>query len=261
MTASTTTLKTSISKDSTKCELCNDTGFVEVENDLGVFIVRKCECYERKIQESKVANANIPKEFKDNTLKNFRTDIYGDEKSNTAIKMACAEVGYFLNHIDDEDCVYGLYLYSNTKGSGKTRMASSIGNEFLEKRKVVKFMTSQQIIQEIKNSMFDKSDNCLSEKKLIKSFSEFDVLIIDDFGVEKTTDFVNDKIYEIVNNRYMSKRTTIFTSNEHIDTIDYDERITSRIKQMTYQIQFPEISIREIKQKEQHEKMRKEIYG
>jgi DNA replication protein DnaC len=71
-----------------------------------------------------------------------------------------------------------------------------------------------------------------------------ELLIIDDFGVEKITDWVREKMYEIINERYLANRPTIFTANSDIKDLPYDERITNRIEQMCVAIHYPEVSVR-----------------
>ncbi len=84
-----------------------------------------------------------------------------------------------------------------------------------------------------------------------------EVLVVDDFGTEKATQWVRDKFYQIVNSRYVERKITIFTSNEPIQGLDYDERITNRIKERCYQIDFPEESVRE----HIYQENRRNLYG
>ena len=56
--------------------------------------------------------------------------------------------------------------------------------------------------------------------------------------------WINDRFYQIINDRYVNKKVTIFTSNIELEKLQYDDRITNRIKETTYQIHFPEESIR-----------------
>ena len=71
-----------------------------------------------------------------------------------------------------------------------------------------------------------------------------EILIIDDFGTEQVASWINDRFYQIINDRYVNKKVTIFTSNIELEKLQYDDRITNRIKETTYQIHFPEESIR-----------------
>ena len=71
--------------------------------------------------------------------------------------------------------------------------------------------------------------------------------MIDDFGTEQQEKpWINEKFYQIINNRYIDKKITIFTSNTALGDLKFDERITNRIKERAFQIPFPEESVRDI---------------
>ena len=127
----------------------------------------------------------------------------------------------------------------------------------------VKFAVSLTILQEIKNTW--RRDAEYSESKLLDALSTAEVLIIDDFGVESPAAWINDKLYQIINERYINRKVTIFTSNEPLESLQYDDRITNRIKERTYQIAFPEESVRnhiaEQHQEEMLEKVMERRYG
>ena len=52
-------------------------------------------------------------------------------------------------------------------------------------------------------------------------------------------------MYQIINERYINQKVTIYTSNDPLDKLSYDDLITNRIKERTYQIAFPEESVRD----------------
>ena len=135
----------------------------------------------------------------------------------------------------------GLYLYSHTKGSGKTRMAASIANR-LVKEYPVKFAVSSEILNAVK-STYDRAAE-ISESKLLDDLITTEILFIDDFGMDNGSKWVNDKYYHIINERYIAKKVTFFTSNENVENLKYDDRILNRAQGMTYQIPFPEESVR-----------------
>ena len=138
----------------------------------------------------------------------------------------------------------GLYLYSGTKGSGKTRMAASIANELIKtKRLQVKFAGSMQIVNEIKATWDDRDR---SESKLLTALASVQVLVIDDFGTELPKDWIGERFYSIINGRYQDKLITILTSNMSLSDLRYDDRITNRIKERTFQLHFPEESVRDL---------------
>ena len=73
----------------------------------------------------------------------------------------------------------------------------------------------------------------LNKPKLIEFYSELDLLILDDLGTVKITDWIIQQLYTIINNRYDNLKTTIITSNLSLDKIAdiiEDDRITSRIE-------------------------------
>ena len=121
-------------------------------------------------------------------------------------------------------------------------MAASLANEIMQKHDTgVKFATSMNILAEIRRTYDNDSE--YTESQLLDALVMAEVLVVDDFGTEKATQWVRDKFYQIVNSRYVKRKITIFTSNEPIQGLDYDERITNRIKERCFQIDFPEESV------------------
>lgn len=235
------------SKDD-KCPYCHDAGY-EYVDDGGQGICKPCRkgCYQKMIMNSRLSFANIPEGFKDMRIDGFKTDIYTTQNSRNKADMALKAIKYWLHNFDDmKQRGMGLYLHSSVKGSGKTRMAVSIANELIyEKHIQVKFATSLQTLNEIK-STWGKSGNKLSESELMDFLSTTEILVIDDFGVENHREWIDDKFYGVINSRYNEKKITVFTSNLPLDSLKYDERIIQRIKERTFQIPFPEESVRDI---------------
>jgi len=233
-------------KSSDVCPICNDTGW-EIYTKDGIDYGRECSCgYRRKqIMKNRVAFAELPEAFKDVRLDSFNEEAYESAEGRKMVQTAVKAIKYWLADFETmNERGMGLYLYSNTKGSGKTRMAVSIANELMfDKKQRVKFATSIAIINEIK-ACWDRDGG--SESDLLQQLSQTDVLVIDDFGTEQAKDWIGERFYQIVNSRYVDKKITIFTSNHSLMNLRYDDRITNRIKERTFQIPFPEESVRDI---------------
>lgn len=247
---SKTRMQTDWNKDLTNkdiCPICHGTGWEEYDKD-GYTYCRECKCgiRQRNIMKNRLSFANIPESFRNVRMKNFSVCVYGEDKSQKKGKIAVQAVTYWLNHFKDmQERGMGLYLYSKANGSGKTRMAVSIANELIYEEQVqVKFATSLQILSEIKASW--GRDKEFGESKLLDHLSTTTVLVIDDFGTEQVKDWIGERFYQIINNRYVDKKITIFTSNSRLDLLEYDKRIVSRIKERCFQIPFPEESIRDM---------------
>lgn len=230
-----------------RCPICKDMGYEFKKDEKGYEYVVPCQCemLKKERTKNKLSFANIPDAFKDMRLSNFRRDVYRNDESAKIIDVDCRAVDWWIEQIEImKNDGRGLYFYSKCKGSGKTRMATSIANELIYEHDMnVKFATSVQIINEIKAS-WDKEDG-VSEHQLLDDLSRAEILIIDDFGMETVRDWIEEKIYQIINQRYINKLITIFTSNLSIDELTYDDRITNRIKEKCYPLAFPNESVRD----------------
>ena len=187
----------------------------------------------------------MPEMYKDCTFANLRSNVYQFPDSKETFIQAAKAVKYWLENIAEmQKQGMGLYICSGVKGSGKTRLACSMANELMQKyQKSVKFTTSLRILEEIK-STWSARDNA-AESNLIRDLTYADILIIDDFGADSGKDWINEKFYGIINGRYVDRKITIFTSNYRISQLLYDDRITNRILERSYEIPFPEESVRE----------------
>lgn len=233
----------------TICPLCSNTGWIFYEDEDGYRFQKECSCglLTRQRTESKLRFANLPDSFKDKRLKNFSLTAYRKPESLNCMKTSCKAIKYYFDNFDRmKELGNGLYLFSSTKGSGKTHMAACIANELIYEHHIsVKFATSMQILDEIKRTYGNSGHGEYAESKLLDALVTIDVLIVDDFGTEKVRDWANEKFYSIINGRYVDKKITIFTSNMNLNDLSYDDRITNRIKERCYMIPFPEESVRE----------------
>ena len=209
--------------------------------------VAECECGIRKkmIAEGRLRFADIPEGYKNVSLASYRINAFKSENAREVARTMAKAINYWRSNLDAMmDRGMGLYLYSQAKGSGKTMVATGLANWLIEKEIQVKFATSLQILNEIKNS-WDKTSE-YSESKLLDFLTTAEVLVIDDFGTEEGDKaWVRERFYHIINSRYVEKKVTIFTSNSRIENLDYDDRITNRIKERCFQVPFPEESVRD----------------
>lgn len=236
------------------CEKCNGTGWIWIDKNTVV----ECECRKELLTNNKIKFANIPEAFKDLRLDSFSTAFYTDKESINNIVTVIKD---YMDHLEDMITEgIGLYMWSRTPGSGKTRLATSLANELIHKYDMnVKFITSLDIIDEIR-ATWDKDAEFSSESQLMRYLTTVEVLVIDDFGAETHKDWIDDKFYKIINTRYVNKLITIFTSNDNLTNSEYDNRITNRIIEKSYLLHFPEQSVREgiakIRQNQLEEKIK-----
>lgn len=231
-----------------KCEHCQDSGWIKVEGKYNTYTeCHYCNKFERARRDNQLKFANLPQIYENNTLSDFKIDIYSNKANREIAKSVADVVGYWLANIDkQEEEGRGLYFYSKCKGSGKTFVMSGIANALMSIGREVKFATSIDIINEIKKTWDRKNNpqNTESESELLRQLSECEYLFIDDFGTEKVKDWMGERFYSIINARYNNRKITCYSSNINLKYLDYDERITSRIKGTTYVVEFPAEDIR-----------------
>lgn len=140
----------------------------------------------------------------------------------------------------------GLYICSETMGSGKTMLACCIANELMERyNTVVKFVN---IV-----------DYLTKRGEETTPYLECQLLILDDYGAQSTKqEWVNEIVFRLVDYRHRKKKPTIYTSNLPLRMTD---RSTARIYEDAFEIRLPEISIRQRKADERKHRMIEVLNG
>ena len=103
-------------------------------------------------------------------------------------------------------------LFSGDNGVGKTHLAVAVLRELVVARGARgQFWDFHELIREIKSSYDPETKT--TELMVLEPVVEADVLLLDDLGAWKMTDWMNDTLFYILNSRYMAKRPTVITTN------------------------------------------------
>lgn len=214
--------------------------------------IERCECYEQLMKQreidKKIDLSNIPPIFAKATVSSYRIEKYKSQESRDIASLAKkAAANYIFNFNQIRESGKGLYFYSEVKGSGKTRLASSIANALVKEYGVnLAFIKTGDLIEQVKKAMFDKNSKT-TKAEIIQMFREVDLLVIDDIALKGATEFEEDVMYDIVDYRLEHKNPTIFTSNVTImelENIYPGGRVNQRIDKMALEVYMPEESIR-----------------
>jgi DNA replication protein DnaC len=167
--------------------------------------VEPCGCQGDLRRTQRTAGANIPKRYASCTLESFRD-------ASPVLRNAKKRVQEFVDLWPNAPEGKGLLLMGGC-GAGKTHLAVAALNEVVNSGKPgrVLFTNFQDLIQEIQAS-FD-SDQTPGKAEIMRPLLEADLLVLDELGSQKPTQFVMDILYYVINTRYNEERTTIFTTN------------------------------------------------
>lgn len=145
-------------------------------------------------------------------------------------------------------------------GTGKSFAAACIGNHVMSCLRPVVMTSFVKILQQF--SSFKNGD----EEELIDRLTEPDLLILDDLGAERNTDFALEKVYNVIDSRYRSRKPIILTTNLTLKEMKENTdiryaRIYDRVFEMCYPIKFEGSSRRRIEAKERFDKMKSFLEG
>lgn len=199
--------------------------------------------------EFRKIRAMMPFEFLDVRAKDFQWSRYQGD-----VTVAKDMVNRYILHYEKlRNKGMGLYIYSGTKGSGKTMLACCLLNEITKRYKgVVKFVNILDFLEMTKKGFSGDDED-------VNNIRHAGLLVVDDIGVQMSKEWIDTVLYSLVNDRYVNRLPTIYTSNIPVNRLKMDDRITDRIESTTYSVQLPEESIRKAMREQQKQKLLQEI--
>jgi DNA replication protein DnaC len=189
------------------CGLCDGAGLRIVEED-GRQVARACECRVARRAARMLERARIPKRYEHCTLESFESGFRGADKS---LKAARLMMQRFVEGYPVETEGKGL-LVTGDIGVGKTHIAVGLLKELIARRGVSGlFYDYRELLKEVQNS-YNKEVSA-TELSILRPVFEAEVLVLDELGAAKPSEWVWDTVAQILNSRYNERRTTIITTN------------------------------------------------
>ena len=183
------------------CPLCDDTGWKPVE-DQGVRRVVRCECWRETSSQKRLSDANIPKRYQHCTIANFTA-------YNESLQRAASEAGRVADAFPA--VARGLFL-EGQPGVGKTHLAVAVLKQVVQTMGARGLFYDTRDLLRVIRSTYDPSIRT-TEIDVLRPVMTAELLVLDDIGAEKTSEWVEETMNLIVNTRYSERRLTIFTSN------------------------------------------------
>jgi DNA replication protein DnaC len=119
----------------------------------------------------------------------------------------------------------GWLLLEGTYGCGKTHLAAAIANARLEFEEAVLFITTPDLLDHLRSTFGPTSE--VGYDELFDRVRNAPLLILDDLGAESPTPWAQEKLFQIINHRYLHRLNTVITTNVDVDRLD--PRVCSRL--------------------------------
>lgn len=211
------------------CEKCRDTGFDENG--------RRCDCLKSMISKYIGVNSNLTDAMKEQTFEKFDYTIFAnqpDVKGRSVLEMMKNTVEKAKDFAKDfKQTKANIFIYGHA-GTGKTYLSSCIANKALELGNSVYYQSAFSMLDMFEKLKFGRYDEEDAERAeyAAKYVYDVDLLIIDDLGTEFVSTYTTAVLFDILNSRIASGKSTVISSNFNLTKINeiYGARVASRIE-------------------------------
>ena len=184
-----------------------------------------CICRQEEVTRN--AHSKLYKFANLDSLRQYTFDTFkpeGKDGTLTQVEALSLEGAYnrcqrFAGHMD------GWLLITGQYGCGKTHLASAIANQAVSLGVPTLFLTVPDLLDWLR---FAYSDPETTFEQRFDEIRTIQLLILDDFGTENATPWAQEKLFQILNFRYVNRLPVVVTTNRDLDTIE--KRIQSRLQ-------------------------------
>jgi DNA replication protein DnaC len=208
------------------CPHCGGAGYLRVDVPLGhpdFGRLEVCVCRRANVTNAvreRLFSLSHLDELKDLTFESFEPRGHkglGDIQTSS-LEMAFNQARHYSQKLN------GWLLLLGGYGCGKTHLAAAIANFAVSMGVPTLFLTVPDLLDALRFS-FDSEDTTFEER--FDEIRNARLLVLDDFGTQNTTGWAQEKLFQIVNYRYINKLSTVITTNLLLDEIE--PRIRSRL--------------------------------
>jgi DNA replication protein DnaC len=209
------------------CPICGGIGYLRQElpiTDPGFGKLILCSCRERsrarqdQVRLYRLSNLDA---FKDMTFESFKTTgrIGMGETQTHSLELAFNQSRQYAQNLS------GWLLLTGGYGCGKTHLAAAVANFVVAFGVPTLFLTVPDLLDWLRYS-YDSTETSFESR--FEEIRSVRLLVLDDLGTQNATPWSEEKLYQIINHRYMLKLPTIITTN--LDLIELDGRVRSRLQ-------------------------------
>lgn len=211
------------------CPICKDQAYID-----GTM----CRCFEKKIVNALYLQSNMTQVLDRENFDTFDLEYYSHmipENRNWSAspyenaKNTLQIVKGFVNRFSTQKADRGNLLLYGEPGLGKTFLTNCIAKSLLDSGHTVLYLSANDIFEQVFGQYL--MNKKLELEELYKYIYNSELLIIDDLGTETTNTFVCSKLFEVINQRGLTGKSTVISTNLSMKDLQerYSERIMSRI--------------------------------
>jgi len=191
----------------TVCEICGGTGWKIVERS-GLSGAERCACAAEARARNLHERSGIPPNFQHASLDNFQIP-QDNPIARTGLGTVLMQLRSFVREFPAPD--HNGLLVVGEPGTGKTHLAVAVLRALIEKGHEGLFFDYQNLLDRIRSS-FDRASGA-SDKEAYQSALDAEVLLLDDLGAHRVTDWVEDTVTSIITYRCNNQKPLIATTN------------------------------------------------
>ncbi len=210
-----------------ECAMCGGMGWISADVPVGHPQFGKLiACPHRQAETSSAVSQKLWDALgplRHMTLENFSPEGHArtDEQRNS-LRNAYEGVKRFIGE------PRGWLFLQGGYGCGKTHLAAAIANALLSAGTPVVFVNVPDLLDYLRGAYSPNVEETYDQR--FTEVRDAPVLILDDLGTQNATPWAEEKLYQILNTRYVNKRPTVITSNLDLD--DLDPRLRSRLSDL-----------------------------
>lgn len=210
------------------CEYCKGLGYIRKDvniSDPDFGKLQICVCRQNEVSsrdQSRLFAFSQLSELKDLTFENFepRGRIGLGEHQAASLELAHNQAKQFAQ------THHGWILLRGMYGCGKTHLAAAIANFAVQHGIKTLFVTVPDLLDSLRFSYNSSSETSFEQR--FEEIRRSPLLILDDFGTQNATPWAQEKLFQIINFRYINKLPLVVTTNLELDQIE--GRIRSRLE-------------------------------
>jgi DNA replication protein DnaC len=220
------------SEDPDSCPECSGTGWALSGPGGGAGSASRCACQLPNLKSRFLAEAGIPERYRRCQLSRFLTSGKHPQENAQLVGALRATQTYVDTFDEDGRFNHTGLLFMGPPGTGKTHLAIGVLVQLIERYAIRgRFVEFGSLLYQIQ-ATFDPG-SAESKHEILDPLIDAELLVLDELGAQKSTPFVQETLYYVINQRYVRRRPTLFTTNYRLATesgrVDETSLLSTRV--------------------------------